>query len=123
MQKSKYTFSIPGNNIFVCFRADRVPDMVVKVLGNIEPKIQKEEDIPHALSKLKNYPNLESYLEKHMKDGLYLLQFKKCEDETCCKRPRPDLPPCVPAPIFQPNGELYVKFQDLYGKIETMERY
>lgn len=58
-----------------------------------------------------------------MKDGLYLLQFRKCEDETCCHRIVPDLHPNVPAPILQPNGEQYVKSQDLYGKVETTERY
>lgn len=46
-------FSIP-DDIFVYFRADCVTDMVVKVLGNTEPKIQKEEDSLHASSKLKN---------------------------------------------------------------------
>ena len=121
-RKNKYTFSVPDNNIFVYFRTDRVPDMVVKVLGSIEPKIQKE-DIAHALSKLKNHPNLESYLVKHMEDRLYLLQFRKCEDETCCHWIVPDLHPYVPAPILQPNGEQYVKSQDLYGKVETTERY
>ena len=55
-RKSKYAFSV-SDNIFVYLRADRVPDMLVKVLGNIVPKIQKEEDIPYALSNLKNYPN------------------------------------------------------------------
>ena len=121
-RKNKYTFSIPDNNIFICFRADRVPDMVVKVLGSIEPK-NKKEDIAHGLSKLKNYPDLESYLEKHITDGLYLSQFRKCEDETCCQRIVLDLHPYVSAPILQPNGEQYVKFQDLYGKVETTERY
>ena len=84
-RKKKYAFSIPDHIIFICFRADCVPDMVVKVLENIKPIIRKE-DILHVLSKLKSYPNLESYLEKHTKDGLYLLQFRKCEDETCCQR-------------------------------------
>ena len=65
-------FLIP-DDIFVYFRADCVPDMVVKVLGNTKLKIQKEEDIPHALSKSKYYQNLECYLEKHKEDGLYLL--------------------------------------------------
>ena len=58
-----------------------------------------------------------------MKDGLYLLQFRKCEDETCCQRIVIDLPPYVPSPTLQPNGEQYVEFQDLYGKVETTERY
>ena len=66
---------------------------------------------------------MESDLEKHMKDGLYLLRFRKCEDETCCQGIVPDLPPYVPSPILQPNGEQYVKFQDLDGKVETTERY
>ena len=48
-RKSKYAFTV-SDNMFVYLRADRVPDMVKKVLGKIVPKIQKEEDIPYALS-------------------------------------------------------------------------
>ena len=48
-RKSKYAFSV-SDNMFVYLRSDRVLDMLVKVLGNIVPKIQKEEDIPYALS-------------------------------------------------------------------------
>ena len=66
---------------------------------------------------------MESFLEKRMKDGLYLLQFRKCEDDTCCQRLVPDLPPYLHAPILKPKDEHYAKFQDLYGKVEVTERY
>ena len=48
---------------------------VISALQNIELRITSEEAIPHAQSKLKEYPALERFFENHMTDGLYLFQF------------------------------------------------
>ena len=58
---------------------------VLTVLKSIEPLIENEGSIPHAQAKLKDYPALQKFLGRHMTDGLYLLQFRKCNDESCCK--------------------------------------
>jgi len=46
-----------------------------------------------------------------MVDGLYVLQFRKCEDVTCCTKRNGDLPPKVPAPVMGPDGEHYLSFE------------
>ena len=58
---------------------------VTQALKFVEPKIVDEDSIPHSQSKLKDYPKLQAYLSKHMTDGLYLLQFRKCSDISCCQ--------------------------------------
>ena len=74
------------------------------------------------MAKLKDFPGLQSFLQQHMTEGLYLLQFRKCEDDDCCKRKVRILPPKVPAPILNPSGEKYMAFDTTYGKITTTER-
>lgn len=53
---------------------------------------------------------------------LYLLQFKKCDDLSCCVKRNGDLPPPCPCPVLAPNGEHYLQFQLLYGKVNTTEK-
>ena len=67
-----------------CYEAGRDEREIVAALNSIDPVIEHEEDIPHAMAKLKDFPSLEKYFERHMTEGLYLLQFGKCEDESCC---------------------------------------
>lgn len=57
-----------------------------------------------------------------MSDGLYLLQFRKCNDPNCCTIRIADLPPKVPAPILAPDKEHYLPFSLTYGKIVTTEK-
>lgn len=57
-----------------------------------------------------------------MVDGLYLLQFRKCNDITCCQKGNGNLPPLVPAPVLSPDGEHYLPFNSLYDKVETTEK-
>lgn len=57
-----------------------------------------------------------------MTNGLYLLQYRKCDDETCCVLTSGHLPPPVPAPIMGTDGDHYLKFDDLYGKVQTTEK-
>ena len=59
-----------------------------------------------------------------MKEGLYLLQFRKCMNDNCCKlmvEPLP--PPPIPAPFLAPDGLHYFPFDDLYGKVTTTEEF
>ena len=51
-----------------------------------------------------------------------MLQFRKCEDLTCCQRKTNPLPPKIPAPVLSPDGEKYLKFEMLYGKVVTTEK-
>ena len=53
---------------------------MIQTLHRIEPLITQEDDIPHAQAKLKNFSSL------HLTEGLYMLQFRKSEEETCCIR-------------------------------------
>uniref|UniRef100_A0A7M5VAL2 Zinc finger PHD-type domain-containing protein n=2 Tax=Clytia hemisphaerica TaxID=252671 RepID=A0A7M5VAL2_9CNID len=111
---------LKGKNIKIA-KPNRDTSKIVAALKSIEPKIGTDEDIPRAMAKLPNFPSLKSYLEKHMKDGLYLIQFRKCDDLACCQRTIQDLPPHIPAPILSPDSNHYMKFNDLYGKIQTTE--
>ena len=74
------------------------------------------------MSKLSKYQQLKDYLEKHMIDGLYILQFRKCNDMSCCTKLNDILPPPVPAPVLGLSKEIYLKFEDKYGKITTTEK-
>ena len=51
-----------------------------------------------------------------------MLQFRKCEDLTCCQRKTNPLPPKIPAPVLSPDGEKYLKFEMLYSKVVTTEK-
>ena len=57
-----------------------------------------------------------------MIDGLYKLQFRKCDDMSCCTKLNDILPPPVPAPALGSSKEKYLKFEDAYGKITTTEK-
>ena len=57
-----------------------------------------------------------------MIDGLYKLQFRKCDDMSCCTKLNDILPPPVPAPVLGSSKEKYLKFEDTYGKITTTEK-
>ncbi len=75
------------------------------------------------MAKLKEYKRLEAFFEVHMTEGLYLLQFRKCDDRNCCLPLRStQLPPLIPAPVLQPNGEHYMPFEATYGKISASEK-
>jgi len=57
-----------------------------------------------------------------MVDGLYLLQFRKCDYVSCCKKRNGDLPPAVPTPVLTPDGKHYLPFNTFYGKVDTNEK-
>ena len=89
------------------------------MLNRIEPLITQENDIPQAQANLKNFPSLHKYFGDHLTKGLYMLQFRKCEDETCCIRKKQILPPPVPTSVLSADGEHYLRFEDTYGKSMT----
>lgn len=67
------------------FKPSRDVSEVVKCLSSIDPKITDESTIPHNQPKLGNFPSLQSLFQAHMTEGLYLLQFRKCDNKECCK--------------------------------------
>lgn len=71
------------------------------------------------MAKLKEYPQLKQYFEAHLTDGLYMLQFRKCTDRTCCIMRNDILPPPIPAPILSEDKQHYMKFEETYGKGKT----
>ena len=76
---------------------------VVNVLHKSEPLIKSDSTIPHRRTSLKSYLCLEKYLVVHLNEGLYMLQFRKCNDQTCILRFQ-KLSPTVPAPVMSPDG-------------------
>ena len=74
-------------------------------------------------AKLCEYLPLEKSFEAHMKEGLYLLQFRKCMDNNYCKLIAEPLPPPIPAPVLAPDGLHCLPFDDLYGKVTTTEEF
>ena len=52
-----------------------------------------------------------------------MLQFRKCNDQTCFILHSEKLPPPVPAPVMSPDGQHYLSFETLYGKVDTTEKY
>ena len=105
------------------FQESRDDTEIITALCSIESKITSEADIPHSIAKLPSYPGLHSYMGKHMVEGLYLLQFRKCANKECCQfRSNDTLQPLVPAPVLGPSGESYLKFTDTYGMIKTTEK-
>ena len=95
---------------------------VVDALKDIDPTITADQLIPHSRSKLKKFPRLQRYFDKHLTEGLYLLQFRKCDDKNCCTIKNDPLPPLIPAPVMAPDGEHYLAFDDLNGKVQTTEK-
>ena len=90
------------------------------MLNRIEPLIMQENyDIPQAQAKLKNFPSLHKYFGDLLTKGLYMLQFRTCEDETCCIRKKQILSPPVPTSVLSADGEHYLPFEDTYGKSMT----
>ena len=61
------------------FKPNKNVNEVVQTLNRIESLITQENDIPHAQGKLKKFPSLHKYFEDHLIEGLYMLQFRKCE--------------------------------------------
>ena len=57
-----------------------------------------------------------------MMEGLYLLQFKKCDKAECCPTQNGALPPLVPSPVPTPKGDHYLPFDAIYGKVKTTEK-
>ena len=104
------------------FQPSRDATEIVSCLSKIEPKIKAEDDIPHNKPKLPNYPSLQQFFSNHMNEGLYMLQFRKCGKAECCKLQSIQLPPKVPAPVPSPAGGHYMKFHELYGKVNTTEK-
>ena len=70
---------------------------------------------------MKIYPALEKYFEDHLAEGLYLLQFRKCDKESCCVK-KTKLPPPLLAPVLEPAEHHYLPFTEVYGKIATTEK-
>ena len=107
---------------FKVFEQLRDEKEVVDVLHKIEPLITSDSNIPRRQTSLKSYPCLEKYLEVHLNEGLYMLQFHKCNDQTFCILRSKKLPPPVPAPVMSPDGQHYLSFETLYGKVDTTEK-
>ena len=51
-----------------------------------------------------------------------MLQFRNCEDETCCIRRKDSLLPPVPAPVLSVDGEHCLSFQDTYCKLSMIKK-
>ena len=51
-----------------------------------------------------------------------MLQFRKCNDQTCCILRSEKLPPPVPVPAMSPDGQHCLSFETLYGKVDTTEK-
>lgn len=105
-------------NVIQIFKPNRNTDEVIQCLSSIEPKIQDESTVPHNCPKLDEYPQLKQYFETHMEEGLYLLQFCKCNNVDCCIKRNGNLPPLVPSPVPIPNENHYMPFDSLYGKVK-----
>ena len=71
---------------------------------------------------MKIFPSLQQYFDKHLTEGLYLLQFRKCDDKNCCTIKNDPLPPLIPASDMAPDGEHCLAFDDLYRKFQTTEK-
>lgn len=103
------------------FPPDKNDAEIVEALNQIDSKITSDDTIPHHQAKLNNYPSLKKFMDKHLTKGLYMLQYRKCDDESCCQRKIDLLPPLVPAPVMSPDKVHYLPFDALYGKVKTTE--
>ena len=112
---------LKGNSVKV-FKPNKNVNEVVQTLNRIEPLITQENGIPHAQAKLTKFLSLHKYFEDNLIEGLYMLQFRKCEDETCCIRKKESLPPPAPAPVLSADGEHYLPFEDTCRKLSTTDR-
>jgi len=120
VESSFSSLDMKGRKIKI-FQPYREEKEIVDTLNRIEPLITSDDSIPHLRSKLSSYPSLERFLEEHLTDGLYLLQFRKCDDASCCTK-LTSLPPHVPSPVLGPDKKHYLSFNDLYGKVKTTEK-
>ena len=73
---------------------------VVDALKDIDLTIRADQLIPHSRSKLKNFSSLQRYFDKHLTEGLYLLQFGECD----CTIKNDPLPPLKTSPVMAPDG-------------------
>ena len=120
MKNSLQLLELKGKPIKL-FNPNRNANDIIAVLPSIDATIQNEKSILHARAKLKNYPALEKYFEDHLTEGLYMLQFRKCDNDSCCVK-KTELPPPLPAPVLEPAGDHYLLFTKVYGKIATTEK-
>ena len=81
LEKSFSTLELKGKEVKI-FPPNRDCKEVIAALQKIEPMISEDATIPHARPKFRNFPSLREFFENHMKEGLYLLQFRKCDDLT-----------------------------------------
>ena len=95
------------------FLSTRNSKEVVDALKDIDPTITANQLIPHSRSKLKKFSCLQQYFDKHLTEGLYLLQSRKCDDKNCCTIKNDPLPPLIPVPVMAPDGEHYLGFDHL----------
>ena len=120
--KSTFTeLELKGILLKVLVQLRRAKEMV-DVLHKIEPLITSNSTIPRRRTSLKSYPYLEKYIEVHLNEELYMLQFRKCNDQICCILRSQKLPPPVPAPVMSSDGQHYLSFEALYGKVDTTEK-
>ena len=105
------------------FQPSRSDSEIINALQKIEPLIKIDGSIPHSQAKLREYPSLEKSFEAHVKEGLYLLQFRKCMDNNCCELIVEPLPPPIPAPVLAPDRLHHLPFDDLCGKVTTTEEF
>ena len=65
----------------------------------------------------------QQYFHKHLTEGLYVLQFWKCDDKNCCTIKNDPLPPLIPASVMAPDGEHCLAFDDdSYRIVQTTEK-
>ena len=63
-----------------------------------------------------------TFFDKHLAEGLYLLQFRKCDDKNCFTIKTDPLPPPITAPVMHPDGQHYLAIDDVYGKVQTTKK-
>ena len=89
------------------FKPNKNVNEVVQTLNRIEPLITQENDIPHAQAKLKKFPSLHKYFEDHLIEGLYMLQFRKCEMRHVSERKKVSLHLFLPLYFLQMVSTIY----------------
>ena len=82
-------------------------------MKDVDPTVTCVQLIPHSRS----FQSLQRYFDKYLTKGLYLLQFRECDDKNCCTIKNDPLPPLIPAPVMAPDGEHYLVCDYLYGKV------
>ena len=95
------------------FQRSRSDSEIINAFQNIERLIINDGSISYSQAKLHEYSPLKKHFEAHMKEGLNLLQFRKCIKDDCCKL-IVELLPSMPAPVLAPYGLHYLPFDDIY---------